>query len=51
MKHIAPITKKAPRPAAAWQDMLCYIVEIIYDLVGAIGGEIPFLTYLADKCP
>ncbi|MCP4640971.1 MAG: hypothetical protein GY851_11085 [bacterium] len=51
MKHIAPLTKSRPTPAAAWQEFLCMFINQIVSFLNATGSNIPLLSYLEDKCP
>lgn len=50
MKHIATLSKKTPVNAAMWQDIVCSITTILADLIEAMGGSSPLVTWIDDKC-
>lgn len=50
MKHVRPLSTKAPARAAAWQDAVCILVTTINGILEAFGGASPFGGYIVDKC-
>lgn len=50
MKHISMVTKMQPAKANDFQYIVCKVADVVNDVLGASGGNIPFLGYIVDKC-
>ena len=50
MKHICPMTKAQPSSADAVQEVICAVNQVFADLLRAMGGSSPLLSYIEDKC-
>lgn len=50
MKHVKVLSEGRPGKAAAWQDIICQIAEVINAVVAAFGGNAPFAAYIDGKC-
>ena len=50
MKHLKQVTKRLPKRADVWQDVLCTLATAMVSLLSTKGGSVPMLTWLNDKC-
>jgi hypothetical protein len=50
MKHILCVSAKVPAKADGTQDILCEITHEIALVIEAMGGSLPFVSYLDAKC-
>jgi len=46
VKHVVPVSRRLPSPADKFQEFLANKTEMVFWLVDALGGDIPFLTDL-----
>jgi hypothetical protein len=50
VKHITSVSKMQPAKANEFQYVVCKVAQVIYDVLGAGGGNVPFLSYIVEKC-
>ena len=50
MKHIKLISDRSPDSAAAWQDAVCAMADVLNAVIQAFGGSSPFVSFVDQKC-
>ena len=50
MKHFTLVTKRTPRHADDWQDIVCVLANLLKTLLTSFGGASPAIQWIDDKC-
>jgi hypothetical protein len=50
VKHVKALSQGAPKSANQIQDIICQVAAFIASLSGAIGGVLPVVGFVEEKC-